>query len=119
MCDDLREEGRQAGQEMQRDALVVTGGEDDAAATSMQETAATAPAAEPLRISGLSLSAVHVNAWVDWVFVHVECGASPVRGIGELFAFGLASGRVCGPEAGPSRLHVPQMCTGLHERKAA
>ena len=34
-------------------------------------------------IVGLELTAVHVNAWVDWVFVHVQTDTG-VQGLGEL-----------------------------------
>ena len=34
-------------------------------------------------IVGLELKAVHVNAWVDWVFVHVQTDTG-VQGLGEL-----------------------------------
>jgi galactonate dehydratase len=48
------------------------------------------------RITGLRLSAVHVNDWVDWVFVHVECTGGGVGGLGELNAGGLHTGPFCG-----------------------
>ena len=34
-------------------------------------------------ILGLELKAVHVNAWVDWVFVHIQTDTG-VQGLGEL-----------------------------------
>ena len=45
------------------------------------------------RIVGLELKAVHVNPWLDWVFVHVLTDNGPaLRGLGELEIGGLASG---------------------------
>ena len=51
---------------------------------------------ERLCISGLTLSAVHVNEWLDWVFVHVDCSGGAIRGLGELCAGGLATSSFCG-----------------------
>ena len=45
-------------------------------------------------ITGFSLTAVHVNAWVDWVFVHVHTNhPTGLAGLGELSVGGLAADR--------------------------
>eukprot|EP01051_Picozoa_sp_SAG22_P029001 SAG22_NODE_10520_length_530_cov_0.839907_1_plen_84_part_10 len=63
-----------------------------AAAAAAAAAPPSAPASASFAITGFSLTAVHVNAWVDWVFVHVETAAG-VAGVGELSVGGLATGR--------------------------